>query len=89
KSMQGLDFGDHETLPDWGPSPQELIQARVAQVVLSVAQATPRAGDDVDGEVEDGTESEESDVEESGLADLLDALDIAHAYKVDELCEDT
>ncbi|KAG6805494.1 hypothetical protein H0H92_015199, partial [Tricholoma furcatifolium] len=84
KSTQGLDFGDLATLPEWGPSPEELIQARVAQVVLSVAQTTPSAGDNVDREVEDGSESEESDVEESGLADLLDTLDIARAYGVQD-----
>ncbi|KAG6806585.1 hypothetical protein H0H92_010745 [Tricholoma furcatifolium] len=84
KSTQGLDFGDLATLPEWGPSPEELIQARVAQVVLSVAQTTPSAGDNVDREVEDRSESEESDVEESGLADLLDTLDIAQAYGVQD-----
>ncbi|KAG6823430.1 hypothetical protein H0H92_010250 [Tricholoma furcatifolium] len=79
----GLDFGDLVTLPEWGPSPEELLQARVAQIVMSVTQATPSNGDDVEGEVDDTSESDESDGEESGLADLLNALDIAHAYKLD------
>ncbi|KAG6809808.1 hypothetical protein H0H92_014670 [Tricholoma furcatifolium] len=82
-TRERLDFGDLATLPEWGPSPEELLQVRVAQIVMSVVQATPSTGDDVEGEVDNTSESDESDGEESGLVDLLDALDIAHAYKLD------
>ncbi|KAG6823602.1 hypothetical protein H0H92_009692, partial [Tricholoma furcatifolium] len=75
KSTQGLDFGDITTLPDWGPSADELLNIQMAQVHEKVRDAIPAADD------EESASEESDEEEEGGLIDLLDALDLASTYR--------
>ncbi|KAG6805225.1 hypothetical protein H0H92_000228 [Tricholoma furcatifolium] len=76
KSTQGLDFGDITTLPEWGPSTDELLQLQMAHVHEKVRDVTSTADNE-----ESGSEESEEEEEEGGLIDLLDALDLASTYR--------
>ncbi|KAF8054925.1 hypothetical protein FPV67DRAFT_1598916, partial [Lyophyllum atratum] len=82
KHTQSLDFGDISTLPEWGPSPEEIMAARVAQRTASVHQAEEWDVDPQDSiDDEDGLDIIEADEADLLLVDTLDAVDIADAFR--------
>ncbi|KAF8064953.1 hypothetical protein FPV67DRAFT_1671258 [Lyophyllum atratum] len=82
KHTQSLDFGDVSTLPEWGPSPEEIMAARVAQRTASVNEAEEWDIDAQDGiDSEDGLDIIEADETDLLLLDTLDAVDLADAFR--------
>ncbi|RDB27721.1 hypothetical protein Hypma_003286 [Hypsizygus marmoreus] len=91
KSVQSLDFGNVDSLPPWGPSSEEILEARIVQGTASVR--------DSDGDDEWNMESHddeddgcfEDDAEDSDyiLLETLDAVDLADSFRSVSLDDQT
>ncbi|GLB34365.1 hypothetical protein LshimejAT787_0112490 [Lyophyllum shimeji] len=83
KHTQSLDFGDVSTLPEWGPSPEEIMAARVAQGTASVNEAEEDWDLDQRASLddEDGLDVVEADETDLLLVDTLDTVDLADAFR--------
>ncbi|KAF8078230.1 hypothetical protein FPV67DRAFT_1403470 [Lyophyllum atratum] len=83
KQIQSLDFGDLSTLPEWGPSPEEIVAARVSRHMASVNEVGEEGDlnrpDGIDDE--DGLDIIEADETDLLLVDALDAVDLADAFR--------
>ncbi|RDB25584.1 hypothetical protein Hypma_006945 [Hypsizygus marmoreus] len=83
KSVQSLDFGDIESLPPWGPSAEEILEARLSQGMASVRDIEEDEWPPV-SYVEDEDDlllEEEGDDPDTVLFDTLDAVDLADAFR--------
>lgn len=89
KNLRGLDSGE-ENLPEWGPSEDELADARHIALSACVVEGEIEEVEgntmDVDDDVDDDLGFEEE--EDVGLADALDAVDLADNSRGDNLDND-
>ena len=84
KSLQSLDSGEGD-LPNWGPSEQELAEARHTSLVACVVEGEAEYSGDID-DIDDDLGFEEE--EDAGLADALDAVDLADNSRGEGVDED-
>ncbi|KAG6913030.1 hypothetical protein DXG01_010312, partial [Tephrocybe rancida] len=98
-SVHSLDFGDITSLPDWGPSEEDILNFRNAQktALIKEVQMTNTEGTSTkyDIELEREERDEESDYSDSEhgevdmvLIDMIDAVHLADATRAEMMVDD-